>query len=84
MLQNPEWLQDFHAKGWTVVREAIPKENALAYADKGYEWLESWKLGFDRNDPSTRKTENLPWHIRGGLYVRQVFMPDLSLTVNNV
>ncbi|KAJ9365701.1 hypothetical protein C8Q69DRAFT_469814 [Paecilomyces variotii] len=68
--KSPEWLVELQTKGWTVVREAIPKEKALEYADKGYEWLESWNLGFNRSDPSTRKTANLPWHIRGGLYNR--------------
>lgn len=53
-----------------MVREAVSKEKALAYADKGYEWLESWGLGFDRHDRSTHKTKNLPWHVRGGLYFK--------------
>ncbi|CAK7213977.1 hypothetical protein SEUCBS140593_002031 [Sporothrix eucalyptigena] len=67
---SPEWLKEFNARGWTVVPEAVPRESALAYADKGYEWLESWSLGFDRNDRSTHKAANLPWHIRGGLYFK--------------
>ena len=68
LLQHPDWLVELHTKGWTVVRGALPRDRALAYADKGYEWLESWNLGFDRKDPSTRKTANLPWHTRVGLY----------------
>ena len=69
--QAPEWLKEFAAKGWTVIREAIPKDKALAYAEKGYEWLESWDgLGFDRNDPSTRDAAHLSWSSRGGLYNR--------------
>ena len=63
-------MQELRSKGWTVVKETISKEKALAYADEGYKWLESWDLGYKRNDPSTRKAANLPWHIRGGLYAR--------------
>ncbi|PWY63141.1 hypothetical protein BO83DRAFT_371582 [Aspergillus eucalypticola CBS 122712] len=68
--KHPDWLVELHTKGWTVVRGALPRETALAYANKAYEWLESWDLGFDRKDPSTRKAANLPWHTRGGLYSR--------------
>ncbi|OJZ85436.1 hypothetical protein ASPFODRAFT_165485 [Aspergillus luchuensis CBS 106.47] len=70
LLQQPDWLVELHTKGWTVVRGALPRDRALAYADKAYEWLESWDLGFDRKDPSTRKAANLPWHTHGGLYSR--------------
>ncbi|PYH91873.1 hypothetical protein BO71DRAFT_401033 [Aspergillus ellipticus CBS 707.79] len=66
----PDWVTEIITNGWTVVSGAVPRENALAYAEKGYEWLESWKLGFDRKDPSTRKAANLPFHIRGGIYNR--------------
>ncbi|OJJ08889.1 hypothetical protein ASPVEDRAFT_48021 [Aspergillus versicolor CBS 583.65] len=66
--ETPKWLVELSTKGWTVVHETIPKVKALEYADKAYDWLESWNLGFDRNDPSTRKASNLPYHIRGGLY----------------
>jgi hypothetical protein len=69
-LQAPSWMTELDAQGWTVVPEAIPKAKALAYAEKGHEWLESWELGYDRNDTSTHKAANLPWHIRGGLYAR--------------
>ncbi|KAI5922992.1 hypothetical protein F4810DRAFT_233025 [Camillea tinctor] len=67
---SPDWLKEFHTKGWIVVPQVIPKEKALVYAKKGYEWLEGWNLGFDRNDPATRKTANLPFNVRGGLYNR--------------
>ncbi|OAA63402.1 Phytanoyl-CoA dioxygenase [Niveomyces insectorum RCEF 264] len=64
----PDWLKEFRTRGWTVVRNAISKEKALAYADRGYDWLESWDLGFDRKDPKTYKAKYLPSHQRGGLY----------------
>ena len=63
-------MHNLRSKGWTLVPKTIPREKALAYAEKGHEWLESWGRGYDRNDPSTRKTENLPFFIRGGLYAR--------------
>ncbi|OAA65645.1 Phytanoyl-CoA dioxygenase [Niveomyces insectorum RCEF 264] len=68
--ERPDWLTKFYAKGWTVVPKAISREKALAYADRGYDWLESWNLGFDRKDRSTYKTEKLPWYARSGLYAR--------------
>ncbi|EPE02151.1 phytanoyl- dioxygenase [Ophiostoma piceae UAMH 11346] len=67
---TPEWLLDLKTKGWTVVPGVLSPEKAAHYAGKGYEWLESWGLGFDRSDPSTRKVENLPYCTRGGLYNR--------------
>ncbi len=70
VLQVPVWMNELRTKGWAVVPEAIAKEKALGYADEGYKWLESWGLGYKRSDPSTRKSSNLPWHIRGGLYAR--------------
>lgn len=61
-------MKEIDSRGWTVVPKAIAREKALAYANKGYDWLESWNLGYNRQDPSTRNAANLPWHIRGGLY----------------
>ncbi|VUC26861.1 unnamed protein product [Clonostachys rosea] len=69
-IDAPEWMKELHTKGWTIVRGAVPKERAAYYTDKSYEWLESWGLGFQRSDPSTRKEANVPWYIRGGLYAR--------------
>ncbi|KAL2677325.1 hypothetical protein Neosp_011094 [[Neocosmospora] mangrovei] len=66
----PEWMRKLHDNGWTIINETISKEKALAYADKGHEWLESWNLGYKRDDPSSRKETKVPWHIRGGLYAR--------------
>jgi hypothetical protein len=66
----PKWLVDLHTKGWTVVPQTISREKAVAYAEKAYQWLESWKLGFDRKNPDTRNATHLPFHTRGGLYNR--------------
>jgi hypothetical protein len=67
---DPKWMTELRTKGWTVVPNALSKEKASSYADEGYKWLESWELGYDHKDESTRKTANLPWHIRGGLYAQ--------------
>ncbi|VUC30168.1 unnamed protein product [Clonostachys rosea] len=66
----PEWLNTLHDKGWTTVPGTIPREKALAYADKCYTWLEEWGFGYDRKDPSTRKGTNLPYTHRNGIFAR--------------
>jgi hypothetical protein len=51
-----------------VVKNVIPKERALAYAEKGEEWLEGFNMGYKRDDPSTYRAENIPKHRYGGLF----------------
>ncbi|KAJ5733971.1 hypothetical protein N7493_002757 [Penicillium malachiteum] len=53
-----------------IAPETIPKEKALHYASEAYSWLESWGLGYQRNDPSTRKQENLLFTHRNGIFNR--------------
>ena len=65
---QPQWLQELWTRGWTIVPGVIAKETANSHADKIYSWLESWGLGFDRNDPNTRTEEMLPFCMKGGLY----------------
>lgn len=55
--------------GWTVVQGAIPREKADAHASAAYAYLESFGLGFDRNDRSTWVPEKMPHFYKGGLYV---------------
>jgi len=38
------------------------------YISQAYDWLESFNLGFDRNDKSTHVASNLPFSYKGGLY----------------
>lgn len=47
----------------------VPREKALSYVDRAYDFLESFGLGFDRNDRSTWKPENMPHFYKGGLFV---------------
>ncbi|KAJ5890389.1 uncharacterized protein N7473_006617 [Penicillium subrubescens] len=55
-----DFRDDLARDGYAVVKGAIPREQALKYADEMYSWLENFKLGFDRNDLSTVHKDNLP------------------------
>ncbi|XP_014552322.1 hypothetical protein COCVIDRAFT_41501 [Bipolaris victoriae FI3] len=55
-----DWRDDLARDGYAVVKGAIPKERADAYANRMYEWLEGFNLGFDRNDLSTVHRDRLP------------------------
>ena len=65
-------MRQLREKGWCVVKGAVPRDRADHYRDEAYKWVEGWGLGYDRNDPSTRLTKNMPWSVRGGLYARWV------------
>ncbi|CAI4219798.1 unnamed protein product [Parascedosporium putredinis] len=56
-----DWRDDLARDGYAVVKGAIPQERALDYANKMYSLIESFGLGYDRNDPST----DFVWAIRG-------------------
>ncbi|EIW66566.1 hypothetical protein TREMEDRAFT_34783 [Tremella mesenterica DSM 1558] len=73
--------------GFVVIPGVIPEEKAKQYASQAYDWMESWGLGFDRNDPSTWRTENLPFNLRGGIFGRggmsyQQFVWDIKQDPN--
>ncbi|PKS11392.1 hypothetical protein jhhlp_003155, partial [Lomentospora prolificans] len=55
-----DWRDDLARDGYAVVKGAIPEERALHYADKMYSLIESFGLGYDRNDPSTVHPDKLP------------------------
>lgn len=63
-----DWRDELATKGYTVVKQAVPKEKALQYRDQAFDWLEGFPLGFDRNDRSTWKNEHLPVHVKGGMF----------------
>lgn len=50
------------------MKGVVPKEKALEYAQKGEDWLEGFKMGYKRDDPSTWKSTNIPKHRYGGLF----------------
>lgn len=51
---------DLMRDGYCVVKEAIPRERSIGYAEDIHEWLESFGLGYKRDDPSTIREECLP------------------------
>ncbi|KAK1465065.1 phytanoyl-CoA dioxygenase [Colletotrichum paranaense] len=55
-----DWRDDLLRDGYAVIKAAIPRERADGYADKMYGLLESFGLGYDRNDPSTVHPDKLP------------------------
>ncbi|OCF32459.1 hypothetical protein I316_05885 [Kwoniella heveanensis BCC8398] len=63
-----DWRDELATKGWTVVKGAVPRERALSYRERMFEWLESFPLGFKRDDPSTWTNEHLPVHAKGGMF----------------
>lgn len=67
--QHGDWRDDFFRDGYVVIKGVIPKERAQQYQGDALTWLESFGLGFDRNDKSTWKKENLPQSWKGGMYL---------------
>ena len=78
---DPQWFKDLQRDGvsllhevrgspsqFAVIKGVVSKEHAEKYAKEGEEWLEGFKLGYKRDDPSTWDVNNLPRHARGGLY----------------
>lgn len=63
--ESPEWLHQLRTQGFAVVKGVIPRERAEAYADRMYQWVEDFGLGFDRNDPSTRTKDKIHFFYKG-------------------
>ncbi|KAL7003883.1 hypothetical protein EMMF5_006579 [Cystobasidiomycetes sp. EMM_F5] len=63
-----DWRDSLVTDGYVVVKEAVPRLEALEYRDKAFAWLESFDLGFDRHRPETWKNEHMPVHIKGGMF----------------
>jgi len=55
-----DWRDDLVRDGFAVIKGAIPEDRALGYADKMLALVESFGLGYDRNDPSTVHPDKLP------------------------
>ncbi|KAI6256225.1 hypothetical protein MCOR19_007294 [Pyricularia oryzae] len=55
-----DWRDDLVRDGYAVIKGAVPRENALKYADKMLALVESFGLGYDRKDPSTVHPDKLP------------------------
>ncbi|GAA5924593.1 uncharacterized protein JCM15063_005684 [Sporobolomyces koalae] len=70
-----DWRDDLREHGYAIVK-AIPRERALEYRQRAFDWLESWDRGFDRTDPSTFGDEHLPVNKRGGMYFQYGFAQE--------
>ncbi|KDE08197.1 hypothetical protein MVLG_01676 [Microbotryum lychnidis-dioicae p1A1 Lamole] len=55
-------------QGFAVVKEAIPREKALQYRARAFDWLAGHGYGFKKDDPATHTQEYLPMHFKGGMY----------------
>ena len=55
-----DWRDDFFANGYAVVKGAIPREKALQYQQKAFEWLSSFGTDFNIDDPKTWVKANIP------------------------
>jgi hypothetical protein len=64
------FIADLQKKGWCVVPSVIPKERCDEYVNEALGWLESFPLGFKRDDKSTWTDDHLPVSVKGGLYGR--------------
>lgn len=53
-----------------MLKGVLSRATALGYADEAYAFLESFGLGFDRNDPTTWVPEKMPFFFKGGLFHR--------------
>jgi ectoine hydroxylase-related dioxygenase (phytanoyl-CoA dioxygenase family) len=58
--QLSDWQVDVERDGFAVVKGAIPRDRAIQYQTKAYDWLKSFDTPLDFNDPSTWIKENLP------------------------
>ncbi|KAK9369484.1 hypothetical protein V1509DRAFT_619566 [Lipomyces kononenkoae] len=55
-----DWFRDLIRDGYCVVKGAISREHAAEYVEAIYQWLESFNMGFDRNDVRTFHKDHLP------------------------
>jgi len=59
-IKYSDWRADLQAKGYAVVKNAIPYDRAIAYQQKALDWLKSFDTDLDFSNPDTWTAENLP------------------------
>ncbi|GAA5987453.1 hypothetical protein JCM10908_001958 [Rhodotorula pacifica] len=74
-----DFRDDLVRDGYVVVKNAISADRAAHYVDEIQTWLESFNLGYKRDDPSTVRDECLPIIIAKGL-VQAYGAPHESFT----
>ncbi|KAF7554845.1 hypothetical protein G7Z17_g2578 [Cylindrodendrum hubeiense] len=64
-----DWRDDLVRDGFVVIKGAIPRHRADKYREEMLSFLETFAggLGFNRNDPSSIKQENLPMITEKGM-----------------
>ncbi|KAJ6028313.1 hypothetical protein N7540_003889 [Penicillium herquei] len=55
-----DFRDDLHTNGYAVIKGAIPRERAIQYQQRAFDWVTSFGTPLDMKDPSTWKAENLP------------------------
>ena len=50
-----DFRDDFFRDGYVVIKGGVPKDRAAAYQNEALNWLESFNIGFDKNDKTTWK-----------------------------
>ncbi|GAA6010569.1 hypothetical protein JCM10207_007743 [Rhodosporidiobolus poonsookiae] len=61
------WRADLERDGFVVIPHVVAPAKAAEYSDRGLQWLESFDLGFKRDDQSTWRQQHLPDRNQGGL-----------------
>ncbi|KAH8883310.1 phytanoyl-CoA dioxygenase [Thozetella sp. PMI_491] len=56
----PDFRGDLARDGYVVIKNAVPVDTALAYQEKAWGWLSSFKTGLDFQKPETWVQQNLP------------------------
>jgi len=64
-----DWRDQLYRDGYVVVKNVVSPDRAQYYLDNMFEWLESFPFGFKKEDKATWGPQNLPAHIKGGMYV---------------
>ncbi|KAL7418492.1 hypothetical protein Q5752_006950 [Cryptotrichosporon argae] len=64
---EPAWLTELKTEGFVVIPSVLAREVAEAYADRAYQWVEDFGLGYKRHDKNTHNAEHLHYFLRGGL-----------------
>lgn len=54
------WYDDLQTNGYAVVKNAIPRDRAVAYQQKAFDWLKSFGTSLDISNPETWHKSNLP------------------------
>nr|AOR51877.1 phytanoil-CoA dioxygenase [Phaffia rhodozyma] len=67
-VHHGDFRDQLFSKGWVVVPNVIPDDRAREYVSRAHDFLESFNLGYNRDDPSTWNLSSLPYNNKGGLY----------------